>query len=65
MLYEKLLIICQDKDRCIITEIVIGKYYRNSKYNNCKNKIGMEEIQRVWRDTVWKKILFADERKGI
>ena len=20
---------------------------------------------RVWRDTVWKKILFADERKGI
>ena len=24
----------------------------------------IEEIQRVWRDTVWKKTLFADERKG-
>ena len=25
----------------------------------------MKEIQRVWKDTVWKKNLFADERKGI
>ena len=55
-------------------ETVNGFYYLGNRLNvseefeaavTAQKKSGMEEIQRVWRNTVRKKILFADERKDI
>ena len=64
----------QQEAMCDELETVNGFYYLGNRLNvseefeaavTAKKKSGVEEIQRVWRNTVRKKILFADERKDI